>query len=337
MPAFNYTDFMRKAILPLIVLCTLLTFFCVSCATAASAEEYYAIGMAYYELGKFEDAENWLNRARQADRTMVASTYNLGRIAFERQRFAEAVRHFENILKLDPDNVLALKAAAYTRIRMGDIERAEKHYAKLLSIVPESADDGYNHALVLYAMKRYGDAEAVLERYPFSIQEKKDVLLLYARSRRAQNKIEAIDNYAAYLSNNDDNKARFEYAQALEHHELYARALEEFRKTLTDTPADSADPKKSDVRFGAARVLLVAESSTNLGITELESAISEGFNDIQAVEDLLLKRTVSAANANSIRTILNNMRRTAAEAEAEQRRIEEEANLALEENLESGS
>ncbi|MDR2363935.1 MAG: tetratricopeptide repeat protein, partial [Spirochaetaceae bacterium] len=36
-----------------------------SCATwGASAEEYYSLGMAYFELGKFEEAEKWLNRAR---------------------------------------------------------------------------------------------------------------------------------------------------------------------------------------------------------------------------------------------------------------------------------
>ncbi|MCL2271042.1 MAG: tetratricopeptide repeat protein, partial [Treponema sp.] len=67
-------------------------FFCIAavialngCASwgAASAEEYFSIGMAYYDMGKFAEAEKWLNRAKARDRTMSASEYNLGRIAFE--------------------------------------------------------------------------------------------------------------------------------------------------------------------------------------------------------------------------------------------------------------
>ena len=67
-----------------------------SCATrnVAQAEEYFTIGMAFFELGRFTDAELWLNRARTMDRTMIATEYNLGRIAFETGRYLEAARYF---------------------------------------------------------------------------------------------------------------------------------------------------------------------------------------------------------------------------------------------------
>ncbi|MCL2190961.1 MAG: tetratricopeptide repeat protein, partial [Treponema sp.] len=133
-----------------------------------SAEEYFAIGMAYFEIAQnvtvnrdhfFREAERWLNRARARDRTMAASAYNLGRLHFEMGRFGEAANQFESILRRDPYNVLALRAAAYTRIRTGEIEKASALYERFLALVPESADDGYNHALVLFAMQRYAEAE----------------------------------------------------------------------------------------------------------------------------------------------------------------------------------
>ncbi|MCL2265401.1 MAG: tetratricopeptide repeat protein [Treponema sp.] len=296
------------------VIISMLSVICIGCGSmAASAEEYYLIGMSYFELGKYEEAERWLNRARQSDRTMVASTYNLGRLAFERERYEEAAKHFEGILKKDQDNILALRAAAYTRIKMGDIQTAEKHYSRLLAIVPESADEGYNHALVLYAMGRYSDAESVLDRYHFSLLENKDSLLLFARSQKAQNKVEAIESYTSWLNNNSDYKVRYEYAQILEYHQLYARALEEYRKALADSPAAAVNPAKSDIRFSLARVLLTAESASSLGITELEAAVNEGFADIAAAEELLKIRGLSALNTNNIRNIINNMRRAASE------------------------
>jgi tetratricopeptide (TPR) repeat protein len=313
---------MIKRIFFNVVLFSVLFFVLCGCAgMATSAQEYYAIGMAYYELGKFSEAEKWFIRARSADKTMAASEYNLGRIAFETQRYDDAAKYFENILKKDPDNVLALKAAAYTRIKTGELAIAEKHYAKLLQLVPESADDGYNHALVLYAMEHYSQAEEVLEKYPYSLQDNNEVLLLYARSQKAQDKVEAIDNYAKWLEVNTDIKVRYEYAQILEQNELYARALEEYRKTLSES-ADSKDTpenrtiKHSEIRFSLAGLLLIADTESKEGVTEIETAVSEGFDDIEAVEKLQKDMRVSAANRDSLRTIVNNMQR-ASEAKAE--------------------
>ena len=275
---------------------------------AASAEEYYSIGMAYFELGKYEEAERWLNRARTADRTMTASQYNLGRLAFERQRYHEAADYFEDILKRDPNNVLSLRAAAYTRIRTGDIEIADRHYKKLLELAPESADDGYNHALVLYAMEHYSEAEKVLAKYPIALEEK-DSLLLFSRSQKAQNKVEAIDNYAKWLSVNSDLIVQYEYAGLLEQFELYARALEEYRKLLTQTTSPNAEPKRSDLRFSIAKLLLIADYESGEGITELETAVSEGYNDIAALEELLSSGKLSPDNMDSLRLIIFNIQR----------------------------
>jgi tetratricopeptide (TPR) repeat protein len=274
---------------------------------AASAEEYYAIGMAYFETGKFEEAEMWLNRAKAADKTMVASQYNLGRIAFEKKQYNEAAKLFEDILKKDPNNVLALKAAAYTRINTGDFTIAEKHYKRLQELIPESADDGYNHALVLYAMKRYSDAQEVLEKNSLSMLERSEMQLLYARCQKAQNKIEAIDSYSNWLNNNSDVRVRHEYAQLLEFHELYARAVEEYRKSLSETTSAERALNR-EIRFSLARTLLIADNASSEGITELQTAVNDGFRDTEAVRELLVNEKISAANKDSIRNIILNMR-----------------------------
>jgi tetratricopeptide (TPR) repeat protein len=322
---------MKKPVLRLILFCIISfsVFLHYACASAAaSAQEYFSIGMAYFDLGKYDEAEKWLNRAKQSDRTMTASQYNLGRIAFETKKYGEAAKQFEDILKIDGDNVLALRAAAYTRIKTGDIEIAEKHYKKLLTLVPESVDDGYNHALVLYAIERYDEAEQVLEKYPFALQDNTgDMLLLYARTQKALEKVEAIDNYSKYLEANPKNlKARYEYAQVLDSHELYARALEEYRTVITEA-VSTADKEldMAQVRFSLARLLLIADGDNKEGITEMEAAVKAGFSDIEAVEELQKKSGISSANRDSLRNIVNDMQRSheaalakaQAEAEAE--------------------
>jgi len=327
-----------KYIYILIVLFLLIFNFSGCASSAVSAQEYFSIGMAYYELGKFEEAEKWLNRARMSNKTMVASQYNLGRIAFETKKYDEAAKHFESILRKDEDNVLALKAAAYTRIKTGDFSIAEKHYRKLLLLVPESTDDGYNHALVLFAMERYSDAEKVLENYPFALLDNSEVMLLYARSQKAQNKPEAIDNYAKWLNVNSDVKIRYEYAQLLEQNELYARALEEYRAILSDSTLKEEDLKKSDIRFSLAKLLLIADGENTEGITELETAVSEGYANIEAVEELQKINGISSANKDSLRKIINNMQRTVEEQEkAQEKQDEADKDASSETDSESGS
>jgi len=285
-----------------------------NCASsgAASAEEYFAIGMAYFDIGKFAEAEKWLNRAKAKDKTMSASEYNLGRIAFETGRYEDALKYFNSILKYDPNNVLALKAAAYTCIKSGDIEKAAVLYDKVLTLVPESADDGYNYALVLYAMKKYDQAEQVMKNHEFALLDNNDVMLLYARTQKEQGKPEAIDTYDKWLANNNgDAKVRYEYAELLENNELYARALDEYREVLGGLSSSSVDPSKPDTRFAISRVLLVAESGSNDGITELKGAVKDGFSDTDKANELLENGRISAKHKEEIRTIITEMKRAA--------------------------
>jgi tetratricopeptide (TPR) repeat protein len=307
----------RGCLLALTIFFTMYSFIYSSCNTfSASAEEYYSIGMAYFEVGKFEEAERWLNRARAVDKTKVASEYNLGRIAFETGRYREAVLIFDRILEKDPQNTLALKAAAYTRIKTGELTKAEQYYRRVLELIPESADDGYNYSLVLFAVKKFEEAEQVLAKNPYALDENKDALLLYARIQKAQGKIEAVDTYAKFLANNSDSKVRYEYAQLLESIELYAKAVEEYRAILEELPQDTPDPKRQDVRFSLARVLLIADGENPEALTELEAAISEGFTDPEALENLAADEKISASNQERVREMISKLKTPLPEEEA---------------------
>jgi tetratricopeptide (TPR) repeat protein len=290
---------MRKAAVCCVVLAGLLA----SCASqTASAEEYYTIGMAYYTIGKFDEAERWLERARNADRTMTASEYQLGRIAFENKRYSEAAKYFEGILKKDKQNVLALEAAAYTRIKMGDNERALQYYREALAIVPENADDGYNYALLLYAAKEYAEAETVLLKYDYNLPGNKDAQLLLSRVQAAAGKPEAIDSYALYLADNTDAAARCEYARVLEKNEFYVRAIEEYKGALADLTKETETLKKADIRFEIARLMFITDSEDAAALTELQGAITDGFTDTEKIDELLSDSRLNDETKNNIKT-----------------------------------
>jgi len=284
-----------------------------SCATrgAAQAEEYFSIGMAYFEMGKFAEAETWLNRARTADKTMLASEYNLGRIAFETGHYKEAAGYFENILKKDPNNTMALKAAAYSRIKNGDFDKAEAHYAKVLGLVPESADDGFNYALVLYGLQKYEDCERVLNKYPFALEEKAPSVLLLARAQREMGRVEAVDTFAKWIIVNagtPNPQGFLEYARVLEKAEFYARALEQYNDAIKANTKDTETLKKSTIRFEKSRLLLAVDPDNEEGLKEFTDAVNEGFSDIEAIEALTLDKRINQYHRDEIQKILDELK-----------------------------
>ncbi|MDR0451078.1 MAG: tetratricopeptide repeat protein [Treponema sp.] len=296
---------LKPGLFPAVLLIWGLLFSCQS--FGASAEEYYNIGMAYFEMGRYEEAERWLARAAAADKTRTASEYNLGRIAFEAGRYGDAAWYFERVLARDGNNVMALRALAYTRIKTGEIEEAEALYARVLALVPDSLDDGYNHALVLFAMKKYGETEKLLAANPLALEENKDVLLLFARTQKALGKVEAADSYARWLKDNDNGAIRYEYAQTLEGAELYARALEEYQAAFSSLPPDSENPRRPDLRFDLARVFLIADSENPQGMMELRTALDEGFAGKEALEALAADERVSAAAREELRELIRDL------------------------------
>jgi tetratricopeptide (TPR) repeat protein len=302
---------------PLLILSLLFSFSGCAGGGAVTAEEYFSLGMAYFELGKYEEAEKWLNRAKTKDKTWAASEYNLGRIAFETGRYREAGDIFERILKKDPQNVMALKAAAYSRIKSGEFERAEALYGRVLALEPEGADDGYNYALVLYALEKYEQAEETLKAREFNVRENSDALLLYARAQGAQRKVESVDSYDKWLAANSDPLVSYEYAQLLEKLEHYDRALTQYRTALTALTSDTEKLKKTDLRFAIARTLLAADSESAEGITELDAAVSGGFADKAALEDLLLDQRISAGGKDGIRAAIAEIEKKASESNVE--------------------
>jgi len=299
-------------------LITLIAFSFLSCASGGviKAEELFSIGMAYYELGQnieknrdkyFGEAEKWLNRARAMDKTMTASDYNLGRIAFETGRYEEAAINFERIMIKDPDNVMALKAAAYSRIKNGNLDKAEAHYTRVLELVPESADDGYNYALVLYGLEKFDRSEEVLNKYPYALEGNAASMLLLARAQKEQRKVEAIDSYAKWTASASpaNPQGLYEYAMVLEDAGLYAKALEQYRTAITAITKDTAVLKKSSLMFEEARLFFIADPENAEAVAKLKTAVTEGFSDIEAIRDLLADERITNENKIEIRKIID--------------------------------
>jgi thioredoxin-like negative regulator of GroEL len=214
---------------------------------------------------------------------------------------------------------MALRAAAFTRIKTGELPKAEQLYEKVLQLVPDSADEGYNYALVLLALDKPEKAEEVLRKYEITMADNSNTLLLFARIQRTLNKPEAIDTYAQWLQQTpSDNQVRYEFAQVLEQGEFYARALEEYRMVYRGLPSglvqSSGELTRPNIGFTLARILLTADPEKEDGISELKSAVNDGLTDKDKIRTLLDEPAITDAHKDDIRGIIEEMEKKEAEA-----------------------
>jgi tetratricopeptide (TPR) repeat protein len=85
------------------------------------------LGRLYFDEGRAEDAEPMFAKARARDSRSVAALAGLGRVALARRDYAQAAKHLEAALAIDPeaDSLHAPLAQAYRGL--GQVEKAEPH------------------------------------------------------------------------------------------------------------------------------------------------------------------------------------------------------------------
>ena len=72
-----------------------------------SAEELRGVGQSYVQLGAYSDADKWLTLSLQMDPASADSWYNIGRLRYTQNRFAEAVQCYQKVLALSAQSVKA--------------------------------------------------------------------------------------------------------------------------------------------------------------------------------------------------------------------------------------
>jgi tetratricopeptide (TPR) repeat protein len=280
---------MNKTVIKLIVSICTWAFF-VSCASgpaSVSEDELYSLGKAYYDLGKYSEAEVWFQKASTFKKTKNASMYYLGRIAFQQQKYEDAARIFEALLKSDQDNILLLKAVAFSNLKAQKFEKAELQYKRVIELVPGSKDSTYGYALVLYGLQKYDDAYRLLKDLKADSGEDRDALLLLARTEYKLSFPEALDHYTKWLEKGDDPVVLKEFAEVAEQQALYSRAIEAYKKIKQTNREELAGLQKGETDFLIGRLLLLADPSDGQGIKSIETALSAGYNSKEEFDALL--------------------------------------------------
>ena len=118
-----------------------------------------------YEIGRFDEALVKIKEIEQLD--FVDAHYNKGRILNALNRFDDAIKAYDYVLKISSNYILALINRGLIFHKLKKYEEALKDYEKVIQINPEYSGAYYNLGLTYVELKNY---EMALKAYEDAIQ-----------------------------------------------------------------------------------------------------------------------------------------------------------------------
>ena len=123
-----------------------------------------ALGVAYKELGKMDDALIPMRRAAELSPLDVEAQYNLGVVLQELDHLDEAEARYRKALEMQQDYVDAHINLGVVLQKAGRLQEAEFSFVRALQTQPDHVAARYNLANILKERGRLSDAEACYRR-----------------------------------------------------------------------------------------------------------------------------------------------------------------------------
>jgi tetratricopeptide (TPR) repeat protein len=247
------------------------------------ASEFYDLGNAYVELGKYDKAIEEFQAALKVDPGFVKANYNLALAYAHAKRPDDAVAILKKLLIADPENTQVLSALGWAYHLAGHDADALAQYATVVRLSPADLNALYNAGIILWKLKR--PQEAMEKFNDLLARAPDDTDALYAAGSLLLSLDDAAgsaDMISRYLDKKPaDAEGWYLIAAAAERQKKYTQALAAYDKII------ALDSTQGDAWFGETRLLLTVVEDAQRGLQALAKALAAGFKDPVAVQALL--------------------------------------------------
>lgn len=122
------------------------------------------LGAALKVAGKRKEAVREFEEAVRLNPNDGYAQINLGTALLEFGKFPDAIRHLEQAVRVKPDSVIAHNALGVALLNAGETREATAQFERALELDPDSADPHYNLGLILRQAGKTQDAIAQFEQ-----------------------------------------------------------------------------------------------------------------------------------------------------------------------------
>ena len=126
------------------------------------AEAHGDLGIALAQTGKIEEAIAHYQQALRINPDFVEAHYNLGLALVQQGRLQEAISHWEQALRLKPDFAEAHYNLGLALVQQSRLQEAISHWEQALRLKPDLAEAHYNLGL---ALEQTGRVQEAIQHY----------------------------------------------------------------------------------------------------------------------------------------------------------------------------
>jgi len=119
-----------------------------------SAEDFYNLGLTYYEKNEFDKAIESFKNTLEIDPKYVAAWYDLGYIYKRKKEYDKAIEHYNKALEINPEHSDAWHGLALSYHQQNEFDQAIEYTKNALEIDPE-----YQQAWQTLGSSHYGKKE----------------------------------------------------------------------------------------------------------------------------------------------------------------------------------
>ena len=201
-------------------------------------ESHNALGLRTYGLGRNDDAVRHFEESLRLNPDFGDGHYSFGTVLARLGRLEEAVIHLEEAVRIDPDRVEAHNNLGGVLLSLGRLATAAAHYRWAVQLDPDDVAARRNLGVVLRSM---GQLDEAISTYRQALERRPDDLethgaLGVALAERGDPNA-AIDQFVLVLEGRpDDPNAHYNLAVALAAERRPVDALSHFRRALETRP-----------------------------------------------------------------------------------------------------
>jgi tetratricopeptide (TPR) repeat protein len=220
-------------------------------AAPRSPQGYLDYAFALMQRKKSKEALTAVQRAGALAPMMIQPKVMMAAIYQEQNRLADAVAKYEEVLRADPHNTIALYNRAAVLHRQGNLQDAISAYLAFLDVVPASYDAHYNIAQLYYAIENFQaarlhfiQAHNLAPKDPRALaslaltEQKEAVHLLDTTQKRNEFAQAEVHFKAAQALAPKDASLQFGLAGLLEDTGRYDEAIGLYRKHIAEAPKE---------------------------------------------------------------------------------------------------